>query len=56
MKRQSISRSYKVKFSNFQLRACINILNECRLANKSEGESTSMLNGILLKLLDMYEA
>lgn len=44
---------YRMKLTNYELRAYIAILNEHRLRLKADGKDTNTINDLILRFLDV---
>lgn len=47
---------YRIKLTDFEIRALIGILNEHRLRLKQGGKPIGEIDDLLLKVLDAYES
>ena len=47
---------YRIKLTDFEIRALIGILNEHRLRLKQDGKSIDTIDDLLFKVLDIYES
>ena len=47
---------YRLKLTNFEIRLMVNALNASRLEMNANGEDSTDVSNIILKLLDILEA